>query len=78
MIQKYYKILHCSEMYYQLKKQNNLPLMQKFITSLALLLCCVFNVQAQQISGKIIDKANGESLPGTAVKSSSFYFQPQN
>ena len=54
-------------MYYQLKKQNNLPLMQKFITSLALLLCCVFSVQAQQISGKIIDKANGESLIGAAV-----------
>ena len=41
--------------------------MQKFITSLALFLGCVFSLQAQQISGKIIDKANGESLPGTAV-----------
>ena len=41
--------------------------MQKYITSLALFFCCVFSAQAQQISGKIIDKTNGESLPGAAV-----------
>ena len=53
-------------MYYQIKK-NNVQLMQKIVSSIVFFLFFAFNLQAQQISGKIIDKANGESLPGAAV-----------
>lgn len=53
-------------MYIQIKK-NNSQLMQKFLSSIVFFLLFALNIQAQQISGKIIDKANGESLPGAAV-----------